>query len=134
MTTGCSDLDADHHTRPVPWRPTLPDDLPQLHPVQDSRLSGPDQGDKGFGARGGLFTRLSEWIGAGDAVVWRLVDMRFAFPDDASAVAYHRERLRVNAEGCAGSAGAPVIGSGCTVLGGVQPAPGVPDLYMTMYL
>jgi hypothetical protein len=108
-------------------------DLPHLHQVQDSRLHRPDPGDTAFGAHGGLFTGLSAWMGADDAIVWRLVDIRFAFGDDASAVAYHRERLRENAEGNHGVRGAPFVGSGCAVFGGVQPAPMVPDLYMTTY-
>ena len=109
------------------------DDLPQLHQVQDSRLSRPDEGDTAFGVHGGLFRGLSVWMGADDAVVWRLVDIRFAFPDDVSAAAYHRERLRVNAEGNPGVRGAPFVGSGCTVFGGVLPTPLDLDFRMTMY-
>jgi hypothetical protein len=108
-------------------------DLPHLHQVQDSRLHQPDPGDTAFGAHGGLFSGLSAWMGADDAVMWRLVDIRFAFGDDASAVGYHRERLRENAEDNHAVRGAPFVGSGCAVFGGVQPVPMVPDFSMTTY-
>jgi hypothetical protein len=108
-------------------------DLPEMHRVQDSRLSGPDKGDAPFAVHGGQFSGLQVWMGADDAVVWRLVDIRFAFPDPACAAAYHRERLRVNAEGHPGVRGAPFVGRGCTVFGGVQAIPVHPDLTMTSY-
>jgi hypothetical protein len=109
------------------------DDLPGMRHVQDSRRNLEDQQEAGFVEHHGLYSGLSAWMGADDAPVWRLVDIRMAFADEGSAIAFHREQLRQNAEGWSAVPGAPRAGTGCTVFGGSQPLPIAPEVVMTSY-
>lgn len=109
-------------------------DLPELSLAQDSRLYQPDAGDDSFGRNNGLFTGMCVWVGSNDTIVQRLVDIRFAFASTRDATAYHRERLRANAESLPPVPGAPAVGSACAVFGGVKPSPLSPDLLLTAYL
>ncbi|WP_152609307.1 hypothetical protein [Kocuria rosea] len=108
------------------------DDLPGMQLVQDSADSGPDSGDYAYSACNGLGTGLRVWLGATTDPVWRLVDIRFVFPDADRAAAYHAERFVANSEGYPPVPDAPSIGEDCRVFGGTNRLPGV-DIEMTNY-
>jgi hypothetical protein len=59
-------------------------------------------------------------MGAADAAVWRVVDIRFVFPDEERAAAYHAERLQANSEGNPVVPDAPAVGQDCGVFGGTS--------------
>lgn len=94
------------------------DDLPGMHLVQDSSDSAPAADDYAYAACDGIGTGLRVWLAPATQPVWRLVDIRFAFPDAARAAAYHAERLVANAEGQPPVLDAPLIGEDCRVFGG----------------
>jgi hypothetical protein len=109
------------------------DDLPgNLTLVQDSRGQGSDPGDYAFGGCDGVHAGLRVWLGEATDTVWRLVDIRFVFPDAERAAAYHAERLLANSEGNPSVDDAPVIGDECHVFGGTRSI-GFADLKMTTY-
>jgi hypothetical protein len=134
---------------PVPAEPTEPvvgvdeagylalfleqPDLPAMERVQDSRLQGPDAGDDAFSHHGGISAGFQAWMAQSDAVVWRLVDVRWVFPSAADAAAYHRETLRPNAEGHPAVPGAPLVGVDCVVHGGTDATPIDPTITMTAF-
>lgn len=91
-----------------------------LSRVQDSRLGKPDDGDDAFDAQGGQYSGLAAWEAADDATIRRLVDIRFVFPTEAAAAAYHREQLSYNSEGQPPVKNAPMVAEECAVFGGTQ--------------
>jgi hypothetical protein len=97
------------------------DDLPaHLQLVQDSRGSEPEPDDFAFAANGGTHAGLRAWMGGNEDAIWRVVDIRFAFPDAERASAYHAARLSANSEGRPPVADAPLIGNECNVFGGTH--------------
>jgi len=100
--------------------------------VQDTREQGPDPGDVAFPRSHGLYSGFAVWMGSTEHPVWRLVDIRWVFPDSDRARAYHVETLAHNSEGAPPVDGAPVVGRECHVFGGRQPTP-IPDVEMTTY-
>ena len=125
---------------PVPPGPTIDldalylsaEDLPEMQVAQDSRDAGPDPGDYAFAPCEGRHSGFQVWLADDTRPVWRLVDIRFVFPDVERAAAYHAERLLANSEGNPPVAGAPVAGQDCHVFGGTQDI-GLVDRTMTMY-
>lgn len=99
------------------------DDLPGMSLVQDSADAGPDPGDYAFAACDGLGSGLRAWMAPETGPVWRLVDIRFVFPDAARASAYHAERLLANSELNPPVPDAPPVGEECRVFGGTRPVP-----------
>jgi hypothetical protein len=99
-----------------------PDDLPQgLRQVQDSRLHKPDLGDDAFDRLHGRRTGLCVWLGSDDELpIWRVVDIRFEFPSEAEAAAYHAERLVANSEGAEPVLGAPAVNPDGHAFGGTR--------------
>jgi hypothetical protein len=108
-------------------------DLPQMRKVQDNRLAMPRPDDNEWASNNGLGLGRVIWQGADDALIWQFMDLRFAFPDAARAVAYHRARLAANAEGARPVSGAAAVGSFCAVFGGLRPSPFDPTATMTHY-
>jgi hypothetical protein len=94
------------------------EDLAPLRRVQDSRIHPPDPDDAAFVRYGGLRGGFAVWMGSVASAVWRLVDIRFVFPDEERAAAYHAERLIANSEGNPEVHGAPPVGEECSVFGG----------------
>lgn len=75
------------------------DDFPDpMRMVQDSRLDGLDPNDKSFGKNSGMFNGFAVWMGRSDSKLWRIVDIRWVFPDEPKAKAYYLERLQYNCE------------------------------------
>lgn len=95
-------------------------DLPGMERVQDSRLRGTDPHDGAFLQCRGLYSGMAVWMAQESAPVWRLVDIRWVFPTDMDAAAYHQATLNVNGEGEALVQGAPVVGQECYVFGGAK--------------
>ena len=111
------------------------DDLPDMTLVQDSATSGPDDGDYAYAACDGMGTGLRVWLGLPTQSIWRIVDIRFAFPDAARAAAYHAERLVANSEGHPALPDAPLVGDECHVFGGSRAmAPLGVDMTMFFYV
>ncbi len=79
------------------------DDLPGMKMTQNSKGMGPDNGDKMYAKLGGKFTGLCAWEPekSGQEVnhINRIVDLRWVFPDAASAKAYLKDQLGTMAEG-----------------------------------
>jgi hypothetical protein len=109
-------------------------DLPRMTMVSDSRLGGaPRPDDTAFAEYRGRALGRVIWQGDDNAAVWQIMDLRFAFPDRASAVRYHRARLGRNAEGAMPVRGAPPIGDYCAVFGGIRDHPFAADETVTHY-
>ncbi|SNY23391.1 hypothetical protein [Paractinoplanes atraurantiacus] len=108
------------------------EDLPGMQLVQDSADLAPDPGDYAFSACGGVGTGLRVWLAPDTSSVWRLVDIRFVFPDAASAAAYHAERLLANSEGNPPIPEALPVGEECRVFGGARLMP-IAEIEMTMF-
>jgi hypothetical protein len=101
-----------------------PDDLPaHLEHVQDSSSQGADPDDFAFAGNDGLVAGFNVWLGDGSATVWRLVDIRFVFPDAQRAAGYHAQRLHANSEGHPPVDSAPLVGEECHVFGGTGTTP-----------
>lgn len=118
-----TDLVADaNRPAPTPGQLALylgPGDLPStLQMVQDERDRGPDPDDDQFNALGGLHSGFCIWLAEHDQSLWRVVDIRFVFPDDAAAALYHRKRLAQNSESMPPVPDAPLVGQECQVFGG----------------
>jgi hypothetical protein len=94
------------------------DDLPGLHLEQDYRLRDADPYDEAFARCHGLRTGLNEWMGADISRLWRAVDVRWVFPTEKDAIAYHLATLQINSEGDPVVDGAPKAGADCYVFGG----------------
>jgi hypothetical protein len=108
------------------------DDLPGMSLVQDSAGSGPDPGDYAFPACDGVSSGLRVWLAPQTEPVWRLVDIRFVFPDAERAAIYHAERLIANSEQNPPVPEAPLTGEDCRVFGGTRQVPMV-GIDMTTY-
>jgi len=86
--------------------------------VQDTRLQKQDPNDNAFGKYSGVYSGFAVWMGRSDSLLWRIVDIRWVFPDEHKASAYHRERLNYNCEKSPVIPKARLIGSESTVCGG----------------
>lgn len=93
--------------------------------TQDSRNQGADPKDRWFRHCKGLRTGLRVWMGATNAVFWRMVDIRWVFPSAASASLYHRMTLRQNSEKQHRIFNAPKIGLESHAYGEIMRAGGV---------
>jgi hypothetical protein len=75
-------------------------DLPtSLSLVQDSRAQGPDANDFWFTLHEGVHGGFQVWLGDTTDTVWRVVDIRYVFPDEQGAASYletRRNALREN--------------------------------------
>jgi len=85
---------------------------------QDSRTRGADPGDQAFAQYGGLQSGLARWGGGAGHPIDRLIDIRWLFPAEGAATAYHQATLQTNAEGMPPLASAPSVGQTCRVFGG----------------
>jgi hypothetical protein len=94
------------------------DDLPGLTVAQDSRMPGPFAADDAFVQLGGTRTGMVRWQGRKGDPIQALVDIRWVFPDEDAASAYHRHRLGANSEGQPPVPDAPLVGDECAVHGG----------------
>jgi len=109
-------------------------DLPRMAIISDARSSlSPNPDDTAFAECRGLALGRVIWQGDDVAPVWQIMDLRFAFPDRASAVRYHRARLGRNAEGAMPVRGAPPVGEYCAVFGGIRDHPFAPGETVTHY-
>jgi hypothetical protein len=100
------------------------EDLPGgMRMTQDSRMSGVDSSDSAFPQYRGEHTGFAVWIGQNNAPIWRMVDIRWVFPTEADAAAYHQATLQVNSEGDPSISEALPSGSDCYVFGGSIPDP-----------
>ncbi len=110
-------------------------DLPDyLSLGQDSRDHAPDPDDYAFAGCDGAHVGLRAWNADPTSVIGRLVDIRFVFPDEARAAAYHAERLFANSELRSEVADAPAVGEDCHVFGGPAIVEmGTVRFEMTMY-
>jgi hypothetical protein len=99
------------------------DDLPGMKLGQNSKGMGPDKGDDAYAKLGGKFTGLAIWNPAKEGTevnhMSRIVDLRWVFPDAASAQAYEKDQLKAMAEGMEPVKNAPKVGDDCYVFGGV---------------
>ena len=93
--------------------------------AQDSRTRGADPDDTAFVRFGGLASGLARWQGQVGAPFDRLIDIRWLFPSESAASAYHQATLTTNAEGCPFVSGAPSAGSECAVADGGGQAAGM---------
>jgi hypothetical protein len=93
-------------------------DLPGMTISLDSLYCDPDPGDYAFRACGGLYLGVRSWSGGHTDPIWRLHDVRIAFPSAEQAAAYHAERLAISSEGFPPVAGALLAGEDCRVFGG----------------
>ena len=98
-------------------------DLPGMRHTQYSQNQGADSKDTAYSANGGTAGGMSVWVGKNDDAVWRLVDIRWQFPTEAAARAYHQAAERANSEGQPAVKGAPQVGSECKVFGGTSTHP-----------
>ena len=94
-------------------------DLPAgLKQVQDARNKGPDAGDVAFEKQQGKRSGFAAWLAERkDAVVWRVVDVRFVFPTADAASEYMAASWPRLAEGATESKDAPKVGNECRVFG-----------------
>lgn len=106
---------------------------PGMKRTQDSRTKGADEGDTEFKKLGGERSGLAVWMGASDQPVWRLVDIRWVFPDAEAAAVYHKARLRQNAENQPRVPGAAPVGQDGYVFGGSISMMGM-DIVNYLYL
>lgn len=98
-------------------------DLAGMRRSQDSRSKGADARDKAFSKHGGQSAGMAVWMGGTKDAVWRLVDIRWTFPTEAAARAYHADALKANSEGAAPVPAAGKVGSECSVFGGTSTHP-----------
>jgi len=96
---------------------------PHLKQVQDSSGQGADADDFAFAANDGVGAGFNVWLGDDTETVWRLVDIRFVFPDAHRAAAYHVQRLHANSEGHPPVDNAQNVGKECHVFGGTEMTP-----------
>lgn len=94
---------------------------PDVEQVQDSRLQGPDDRDHSFTPLGGRRTGLVLWLGEEDRTLWRIVDIRWEFPDAEAASRYLSDELPYHGEGQPPLADAPAAGEQWHAFGGVAP-------------
>ena len=103
-------------------------DLPgDIKMTQDTRCHLPrDPRDDAFAKHCGFCSGLALWQGGFDQTILRLVDIRWVFPTEKEAQAYHAERLPANSEGQPEIPGAPLAGTDCRVFGGTTNVRGTP--------
>ncbi len=94
-------------------------ELPKgMRRVQDSRKKGADPQDSAYRKHGGQSAGMSIWMGRSDDPVWRMVDIRWVFPSESAARAYHAEALSANSERQPRIPKAEHVGTECGVFGG----------------
>jgi hypothetical protein len=93
-------------------------DLPEMRRTQDSRLRGADPQDSAFLQYQGQYSGMAAWMADEQAAIGRLVDIRWVFPTDMDAAAYHQATLNVNCEGEPLVQNAPPVGLETYVFGG----------------
>ncbi len=103
-------------------------DLPgDVNMTQDTRRHlAIDPGNQAFAKHCGYCSGLALWEGGFDQAILRLVDIRWVFPTEKEAQAYHAERLLANSEGQPKIPGAPAVGTDCRVFGGTLDIRGTP--------
>jgi hypothetical protein len=103
--------------------------------TQDNRENGPDPGNRSFAKHRGIQAGFTVWMGNSEKPIWRVVDIRFVFPTEGAASAFHLERLLENSEGQPPVTDAPKVGSECHVFGGesIAQAPGTIAITMTAF-
>ena len=94
-----------------------------MRQVQDTRLQGPDPGDRDFARNRGVMSGFTAWMAADSEPVWRVVDIRWTFPDADAAHAYINEGRQKIAEGQPEVSGAEAVGEDCRVFGGTMDTP-----------
>lgn len=104
-------------------------DLPgNVRMTQDTRCYLPlDPRENAVFARHcGYHSGLALWEGGFDQTIWRLVDIRWVFPTERDARAYHKATVHASSEGQPKVSGAPAIGTDCAVFGGTTNISGKP--------
>lgn len=89
-----------------------------LQPTQDSRMRGADPNDEAFRRCYGLRSGLLAWQAPINSVIERVVDIRWVFPSEDMAMAYHQQTLQINSENMPYLQTAPSVGTECYVFGG----------------
>lgn len=89
-----------------------------LQMVQDSRMRVADPNDEAFRRCEGLRSGLVAWQGQIGAMIERVVDIRWVFPNEEKAKLYHQQTLQVNSENMPYLQNVPTIGMDCYVFGG----------------
>lgn len=96
-------------------------DLPAgMERVQDSRTQGADPKDAAYKSHHGEASGMAAWMGADNAPIWRVVDIRWVFPTEAEAAAYIKETWRKHGEGQPEVRDAKSVGENCHVFGGTK--------------
>src|SRR5262249_11114619 len=90
----------------------------RLKRIQDSRLQGPDPGDREFARQQGVHFGYAIWMADDDKSVWRVVDARIVFPTAEQARRYHAARLKANSDGMPPVQTTQLVGEECHVFGG----------------
>jgi hypothetical protein len=87
--------------------------------TQDTRrYLPPDPDDRSFDKYCGYHAGLALWEGGFDRTIYRLVDIRYVFPTENEAKAYHADELFAKSEGQPEIPDAPKVGDECSVFGG----------------
>ncbi len=89
-----------------------------LQMAQDSRMRVADPNDEAFRRCEGLRSGLIAWQGQIGAMIERVVDIRWVFPNEEKAKIYHQQTLQVNSENMPYLQNVPTIGMDCYVFGG----------------
>lgn len=89
-----------------------------LQLTQDSRMRGSDPNDEIFRRCFGLRSGLIAWQAPINSVIERIVDIRWVFPNEDMARAYHQQTLQSNSENMPYIQNAPQVGTECYVFGG----------------
>ena len=89
-----------------------------LQMAQDSRMRVADPNDEAFRRCEGLRSGLVAWQGQIGAMIERVVDIRWVFPNEEKAKIYHQQTLQVNSENMPYLQNVPTIGMDCYVFGG----------------
>lgn len=103
-----------------------------MRQTQDTPEKGPDPSDHAFPKHHGLFSGFNVFMGNSEEKVWRVVDIRWVFPNARRASEYLVESIAMQSEGAPPVAGAPEAGAQCQVFGGEQDGP-LPGLRMTTF-
>jgi hypothetical protein len=110
-------------------------DLPaSLSLSQDSRAQGPDAGDFWFTLHAGIHCGFQVWQGDIADTVWRVVDIRYVFPDEQAAAIYLETRRQALCENSPILEEAATVGGSGTVSGGPMAYPvGGAEAELTVY-
>ena len=76
--------------------------------------------DEAFTFYGGVRRGKAMWMGNPASPVGLLIDIRWLFPDEQQALAYHLVMLNINSEGTPVAPNAPPAGQECVVFGGTR--------------